>query len=75
MEGSCEYIKKSIRGQPTRGGLPAWGLGESLKTPRRKHCRFVKHLHLPQAWINPSIQLCLNGRIILKWILRKFDGA
>jgi hypothetical protein len=24
------------RGQPTRGGPPAWGLGEVLTTPHRK---------------------------------------
>ena len=30
------YLKKNIRGQPTRGGPPAWGLGEVLTTPRRK---------------------------------------
>jgi len=28
---------------------------------------------LPQAWIDPFIQLCLDGRIILKWIFRKLD--
>jgi len=32
MEGSCEYS----RGQPTRIGPPAWGLGEGLATPYRK---------------------------------------
>jgi hypothetical protein len=26
-EGSCEYIQLSSRGQPTRGGPPAWALG------------------------------------------------
>ena len=36
MEGSCEYRIES-RGQPTRSGPPAWGLGEVLKTPRRKN--------------------------------------
>ena len=30
MEGSC-------RGQPTRGGPPAWGLGEVLTTPPREN--------------------------------------
>ena len=25
------------RGQPTRGGLPAWGLGELLTTPHPKN--------------------------------------
>jgi len=29
----------SSRGQPTRGGPPAWGLGEMLTTPpREKQC-------------------------------------
>jgi hypothetical protein len=27
----------STRGQPTRGGPPAWGLGEVLTTPPRKN--------------------------------------
>jgi len=27
----------SSRGQATRDGIPAWGLGEVLKTPRRKN--------------------------------------
>ena len=29
MDGSCS------RGQPTRGDVPAWGLGEVLTTPHR----------------------------------------
>ena len=29
-------ILKSSRGQPTRGGPPAWGLGEVLTTTLRK---------------------------------------
>jgi hypothetical protein len=27
----------SSRGQPTRGGLPDWGLREGLSTPNRKN--------------------------------------
>ena len=42
MVGSCEYIEKRSRGQPTRGGLPAWGLGEMLTTPRRKTYQVIK---------------------------------
>jgi hypothetical protein len=30
---------------------------------------------LLQAWINPFIQLCADGRIILKWIFRKLVGG
>ena len=38
VKGSCEYIeKKSSHGQPTRGGPPAWGLGEVLTTHHRKN--------------------------------------
>jgi len=38
MEGSCEYIgKKNSRGQPTRGGPPASGLGVVLTTPNREN--------------------------------------
>jgi hypothetical protein len=36
MEGRCEYIKYSSRGQPTRGGPPAWGSGEVLTTSHLK---------------------------------------
>jgi len=35
MEGSCEYIEKSSRGQPTKGGPPAWELGDVLTTYRK----------------------------------------
>ena len=35
----------SGHGQPTKGGIPAWGLGEVLKSPHRKNelcCETVK---------------------------------
>jgi hypothetical protein len=33
----CMCIRcRSSRGQPTRGGPPAWGLGVGLTTPHRK---------------------------------------
>jgi len=32
MEGSCEYIKISSFGKPTRIDLSAWGLGEEKWT-------------------------------------------
>jgi hypothetical protein len=36
MEGSFEYIFiKNSRGHPTKGGPPAWGLGEVLTTAHR----------------------------------------
>ena len=37
MEGSCEINWISSRGQPTRGGPPAWGLGEMITTPPREN--------------------------------------
>ena len=37
MEGSCEYIEKNSRGQPTMGGPLALGLDEVLTTPHRKN--------------------------------------
>jgi len=36
MEGRCEYTELSSRGQPTRGGPPAWGLDKVLVTPHGK---------------------------------------
>jgi hypothetical protein len=45
MEGSCEYNEKSSRGQPTRGGPPAWGWGEVLTTPHRKNLRSYETFH------------------------------
>jgi len=41
----------SNHGQPARGGPPAWGLGEGLKTPHRKNpaCYEILHRHLTFA--------------------------
>jgi hypothetical protein len=42
LEVSCEYIISS-RGQTTRGGPPAGGLGVGLTTPhRKKQIRYEK---------------------------------
>jgi hypothetical protein len=35
----------SSRGQPTRGGPPAWGLGEVLTTPHRKNLIMLRIIH------------------------------
>jgi len=40
-----------------------------------KNFHFLKHPQFPHDWINPSIQLCVGWRIILKWIFRKLDGG
>jgi hypothetical protein len=32
----CLLIQGDSRGQPTKSGPPAWGLGEVLTTPHRK---------------------------------------
>jgi hypothetical protein len=45
MEGSCEKNLISSRGQPTRGGPPAWGVGEVLTTPLRKK-RMLRITHV-----------------------------
>ena len=34
----------SSRGQPTRGGTPAWGLGEILTTPHRKKLIMLRNI-------------------------------
>jgi len=39
-ETACNMLRIyriSSSGQPTRGGLPAWGLGEVLTTPYREN--------------------------------------
>jgi hypothetical protein len=36
MEGSREYTEINIRGQPTKGGTLAWGLGVGLTIPHRE---------------------------------------
>jgi len=33
----AKNILKSNRGQPTRGSLPTWGLGDVLTNPHRKN--------------------------------------
>ena len=45
MEGSCEKNLISSCGQPTRGGPPAWGLGEALTTPPCKKSILLRNTH------------------------------
>jgi len=43
---AANIYRISSRGQPKRGGPPAWGLGKVLKTPHRKNvscCETVKY--------------------------------
>jgi hypothetical protein len=41
----------SSRGQPTRGGPPAWGLGGGVTTPHRKKKKHVTKCHRgPRNW-------------------------
>ena len=40
--GTASNMEGSSRGQPTRGGPPAWGLGEVLTTPTRNNISFYE---------------------------------
>jgi hypothetical protein len=57
MEGSCKH-KISSRGQPTRGGLPAWGLGKVVTSPHSKDLIMLR-----------SIKRRLGIRLILRYDL------
>jgi hypothetical protein len=43
----------SSRGQPTRGGPPAWGLCVGLATPHRKNKLVTKTFTKPRTWRGP----------------------
>jgi hypothetical protein len=40
------YPETSSRGQPTRGGPPAWGLGVGLTTPHRKKISLLRDVNV-----------------------------
>jgi hypothetical protein len=62
MEGSC--------GQPTRDGLPAWGLGEVLTTPLRKNRLVTKHSNVRDASSgDKTIRIKIYRTIILPVVL------
>ena len=44
------------RRQPTRGGPPAWGLGEVLTTPHLKNYDVTQHFSRNRNWTDPSAQ-------------------
>jgi hypothetical protein len=49
---SCKMFdeyRSMCRGQPTKGGPPAWGLGEGLKKPDRKNEQHVTKCY-PGHW-------------------------
>ena len=50
----------SSRGQPTRGGPPAWGLGEVLTNPLCKKNSVKKHSHAGFVLLN---QNCAGDKI------------
>src|SRR5215468_11096870 len=52
------------RGQPTRGGPPAWGLGEVLTTPHRKKYDVTKHMDKPRTWTDSLVRPQLRKRDI-----------
>ena len=47
------------RGQPTRSGTPAWGLGDVLTTPHR----YVRIIHR-----GPETGLILRHKLRLRWV-------
>jgi hypothetical protein len=42
--GSLRIYWISSRGQPTRGGPPAWGLGEGLTTPHHENVSLLRNI-------------------------------
>jgi len=53
------------RGWPTRGGLPAWGLGEMLITPNRKNV----------SCYEPFTRISLGPKRILEYDPNNGKGA
>ena len=51
----------SSRGQPTRGGPPAWGLGEALTTPPREKQNFSE---IPMGEMLPLETKQSGGKIL-----------
>jgi hypothetical protein len=43
--GELRIYRISIRGQPTRGGPPALGLGEGLTTTHRENVSLLRNIH------------------------------
>jgi hypothetical protein len=73
------YIALSNRGQTTRGGPPAWGLVVGLTTPHSKKKLVTKTSKEPRTWTDfldkrPKLWN-KSGRIILGWILERWDGV
>jgi hypothetical protein len=50
-------ILKNSRGQPTRGGPPAWGLGDVLTNLTIKTGLVTKQINMSRAWIDPLVNL------------------
>jgi hypothetical protein len=53
-EGYLRIYRISSRGQPTRGGPPAWELDEVLTTHRKNVC--YETLKRPRTWNDPSVR-------------------
>jgi hypothetical protein len=72
----------SSRGQPTRGGPPAWGLGEVLTTPSRENTHVMNYsqyetlpLEIKQSegkLLHHSV-LRGGGRVFLEGVSRSFQ--
>ena len=56
----------STRGQPTRGGPPAWSLGDVLTTPLRKTDYVMEHVTKPRTWTDPLVR-CKFSQDRYRW--------
>jgi hypothetical protein len=56
MEERPPIYCASSRGQPTRSGPPAWGLGEVLTSPHPKTDFVTKYEQFSRAWTDTLVQ-------------------
>jgi hypothetical protein len=72
MEGNCEYIEWAVADSRQGLVLQLRGLGEALKTFRRKNLRCYETFHKPSGHLQ---DLGVYIRITLEWIFKKWVGS